>query len=1408
MTMAKGYINWKLAIVLVVATCVCVGAGLILHDWQKSTRADEALPLGQAAYEQGDWAEAATQLGRYLAVRGDDAEVLLMYGHAQRQIRPWMRNNFDQATSAYSAVLRSDEATAEEAYEATRWLVEIFLGTKRPGDAEPLARKYLENHDDPLLRRLLGLALWRQRKFQEAARTLRSLIEDHPEEIDAYDLLGWFAASRPSDFNEPPEYWYDRAVSQNPESALAHIIRGTFRRASKDLAGAQADFEKAASLDLSDTSVHLELIGQYITIRDLDKARAHLEMVKARTPKEPHLWRLWAKVAILSQSTEEMRDVAETGLKALAVQPWDFMLWATELFIRTDQFEKAKDCIVQMQKKDAPRARVCFLEGFLAVRQGRLREAVTSWEKAIALGYQSPDDPHWRNELPRVRIVLASILAQQGEISEAVAQLRTEVSENPRGIDAMLTLAHLLIGTEDWDGVLEQARQVKRLAPTRTEAVLLELNARVQLLGLSKDSAAAKAQAWRDIEDQLSELEAQGDYAVQAKLLRAQAAAAQDKYDQAGAILDGLEGQQQGELAAALLRAGLYVKEKKVDQAIALLEATIERFPQSPDLVLRLAALLDQQGKPSECESVIKAAMERIESPQVRRGFGLRLAGYYASWGQPERCYQWLMDLARQFPDDIATKRMVLDYVLNNAEQAQKIVDEIKAIEGDMGWQWRLEQARVWMVSPDFKSRYTDTVRLLQENLQRDPEDQASRVLLAKAYEGAGELDLALMIWREAIARSPENIQILVDAVNALYRAGENDEARQVLERAERADLHDLQLQALQAEGELRRKEWDSASDTLEEIIAQDPNHLAANLALARLYAEQQKYDEAHGLLDTLRAKDPNNLLIAEYKVTAFLTEGRVEEAMKLCNELVERLGSASAYLLRARTHAKLGQHIQALADMNQAVALAPDKADVWVTRADLLRTLNRVPEAVSDVRKALDLAPGNRTVQRLAARLFLDSGDAQLVQKSEGLIEQALKSAEDHPELKYLKARFLLTQRTRPAIEQAQALLKEITQGASASIEAWELRASMELFWFGNPSKAVDVLREAAAGYPGNRRLQFLKANAERQVDPNLAESTLKALVDREPNDVEAILALADLYLKLNREADALNLLKGPLTVLTGPARRACELKQAEALFRGGAVDQAVASFRRLVESDPNDAAPVLAWAEVLLDGQRWDQVAALVEDWTGKHPEDELISIMVAQALLSRGEQEAVRKAEDILRATLKSHPKSVRALRALANLTLTLGRHEESAAIGRAILEIDPNDVSALNNLAWLLCENQEQYQQAFELADAGAKIAPEYADIIDTRGVIHYRMGHYEEAVQDFTRCLELYPPTARALPLTRFHLARAFVALGRKTEAIQQLKQSLAAQEQQTPPPLSPDEEIEARGLIERLQKGS
>ena len=71
------YFNWKLAIVLVISLVVLGVSAFSLRQWRRANRAEKNLDLGNKAYDEHRWEDAAEYLGSYVALERDNVSVLL-----------------------------------------------------------------------------------------------------------------------------------------------------------------------------------------------------------------------------------------------------------------------------------------------------------------------------------------------------------------------------------------------------------------------------------------------------------------------------------------------------------------------------------------------------------------------------------------------------------------------------------------------------------------------------------------------------------------------------------------------------------------------------------------------------------------------------------------------------------------------------------------------------------------------------------------------------------------------------------------------------------------------------------------------------------------------------------------------------------------------------------------------------------------------------------------------------------------------------------------------------------------------------------------------------------------------------------------------------------------------------------
>jgi tetratricopeptide (TPR) repeat protein len=127
------------------------------------------------------------------------------------------------------------------------------------------------------------------------------------------------------------------------------------------------------------------------------------------------------------------------------------------------------------------------------------------------------------------------------------------------------------------------------------------------------------------------------------------------------------------------------------------------------------------------------------------------------------------------------------------------------------------------------------------------------------------------------------------------------------------------------------------------------------------------------------------------------------------------------------------------------------------------------------------------------------------------------------------------------------------------------------------------------------------------------------------------------------------------------------------------------------------------------------------------------------------------------------------AVRSYFALAVADERAGNAGAAIAHYRKVLEADPDNVPALNNLAYHLANDTNQLDEALQYAQKVKELAPNSASVEDTIGWAFYRKGLYAQAVT------YLEGATAKqATALGKYHLAMAYLKTGSRTKGMQML----------------------------------
>ncbi|MBU6485846.1 MAG: tetratricopeptide repeat protein, partial [Betaproteobacteria bacterium] len=132
------------------------------------------------------------------------------------------------------------------------------------------------------------------------------------------------------------------------------------------------------------------------------------------------------------------------------------------------------------------------------------------------------------------------------------------------------------------------------------------------------------------------------------------------------------------------------------------------------------------------------------------------------------------------------------------------------------------------------------------------------------------------------------------------------------------------------------------------------------------------------------------------------------------------------------------------------------------------------------------------------------------------------------------------------------------------------------------------------------------------------------------------------------------------------------------------------------------------------------------------------------------------------------VKENPKDATLPLMLAQQSQQENDYKAAAAAYKKVLDIDPDNVVALNNLAWILSEQKDP--AALEYAEHAHRLAPFNAGVIDTLGWALTRTGDAKRGVE----LLRMASNIASGQPDIRLHFAQALIATGDKADARKEL----------------------------------
>lgn len=737
---------------------------------------------------------------------------------------------------------------------------------------------------------------------------------------------------------------------------------------------------------------------------------------------------------------------------------------------------------------------------------------------------------------------------------------------------------------------------------------------------------------------------------------------------------------------------------------------------------------------------------------------------------------------------------------------------------------------------------------LIDQAVKLAPNSVNAWVLLGDMERAQGKFTAADNAYTEVLKLNKDHWQALSNRALVRTLAGQFDLAKKDIFRAKKIAPNFYAIYYTEGVLELRQKNYAQAQQRLEKALSLNQNFVPGSYLLGIAHFQQQHWEQAEHMLGQVLKQLPGledaAILLGEVRLRRGDTVGAqqvVAEALRRNPEsarLLEIMGTA--YLDEGRTE-------QGIAYLSKAVTINPALIDSHRKLAVGMLMQGQREKGVEQLEISLDLE-GNK--QRNYSLLFFTHLGERDYAKA---MDVATRMAKEYPKspapLNYTglvklaqkdvaaaKAAFAQNLKAHPGdpvaarelaamalregkIDQAQSYYKQIIEHFPGNSQAKISLAELDLAQ-GKVEAAKQRLQKAVEQAPQDpllraRLARLLTANG----DPNAAIAVIQAggtQVESSPllvlAEAEAQIALKQFEVAARRlgqiKADAANVahyqyLLGlayggqgkprealqafDLAIKSAPKYFAAHVDRIHLLAAMGKGKEAQAALQVLEQEFGTSNPEVLGLKGWLALQQKRPQEAVAVFRQALQVAPGEKLTILLAQAQLAAGDQAGSMKT---LEDWLKQHRDDVLVTYTLANVQLGLNKVTEAESGFKRVLELAPNNVVALNNLAWL--QRKSNPSQALGYAEKAAQLAPNAVPVKETLGVLLAEAGQIERAYPLLSEAVKTSPT-----PTNRYYLALVMSKRGDSAKAREAL-QKLLRDSAQFP------ERAEAQALLGKL----
>jgi tetratricopeptide (TPR) repeat protein len=423
---------------------------------------------------------------------------------------------------------------------------------------------------------------------------------------------------------------------------------------------------------------------------------------------------------------------------------------------------------------------------------------------------------------------------------------------------------------------------------------------------------------------------------------------------------------------------------------------------------------------------------------------------------------------------------------------------------------------------------------------------------------------------------------------------------------------------------------------------------------------------------------------------------------------------------------------------------------------ASTLFSLGKPQEALNLARTLAQKNPKDTTAIVLYAGLLIDTGMKSNQQES---IKELKKLVADNPKnavLHYLLSRayFELHDTDKALSEALEAIRGEPRLFDARAVAA---RVYVDRGQYGKALEQTELILNSQPSSPDGRLIKDRALIGMNETDKALPD--LEDLVARYPKYRDARLRLGNVYLSAKEYSKAM----AEYQKLWEDKDLGGFLGVQTVLMLTGKPDQAVKNLRDEVAADPNNLDMLYALANAQAVMHLYPEAAANYQKIlkTTLNSVDVWLRLGAVQQLMGQESQALASMMQ-----AQHADPRNPEAFLRYAIMLDTGGKPREAIGAYEKVLGIDPGNMVALNNLAFIEAQQNQDLDQALTYAERAKKLSPKSPEVSDTLGFIYYQKNLNMAALRELHSAVDSNPTNATF----RLHLAMALLKSGDKSAA--------------------------------------